>query len=136
MARIRSICAMLGVLCIVGCQGPMGPTGPTGPMGPMGPEGPEGPAGITLIKEYTGTIPEDGNHSIDVPEISGKRDTTFVMAYWAFSSTPTVWMPMSDGWIDDIQLCHIFTVSWSYGNVAFFGMKKDELYLIQVFEHN
>lgn len=122
-----------------GKEGPMGPAGPEGPEGSEGPQGltgPEGPPGVSLIKEYTGTIPADGSYELDVPEIKGKRTSTFVMAYWAFPELPDVWIPMADGWIDVVEGAHIFSVSWSYGKVYFTGMLAGDHYLVQVFEHD
>ena len=121
---------VLGFSIFLACEGKQGPVGPTGP------QGPEGPAGVSLIKEYTGTIPSDGHYTLDTPEITGKRGTTFVMAYWTFSTTPNIWQPMTDGWVDDFESAHIFSVSWTYGQVLLLGMLADDLYLVQVFEHN
>jgi len=109
---------------ILGCEGKQGPTGP------------QGPAGVSLIKEYTGTIPFDGHHVLKVPEITGKRNTTFVMAYWTFSTTPDSWTPMADGWLDNVDYAKMFCVSWTHGEVFLIGMLKDDLYLLQVFEHD
>lgn len=129
------------ILLIAGCgkQGPTGPTGPQGPAGEAGEQGEtgeQGEPGFSLIKEYTGTIPSDGSYSLDVPEITGKRSTTFVMAYWTFSDTPNIWIPMTDGWLDSSELAHIFWVSWTYGKVYFYAMVAGDLFLVQVFEHN
>ena len=127
---IITLCCLL----FVGC-GKQGPTGPAGPQGAQGPEGPQGPAGVSLIAEYTGTISSDGNYTLDVPEITGKRSTTFVMAYWAFPTSPNIWTPMTDGWLDYSD-AHVFGVSWTYGTVLFFEMTAGDLYLVQVFEHD
>lgn len=154
--------SFLLILLVVGC-GKDGPTGPVGPQGEPGlqgepgingepglqgdpgtdgepgvegPEGPEGPPGVSLIKEYTGTIPSDGSYTLNVPEITGKRTTTFVMAYWAYSTSPNIWTPMTDGWLDSSNFARVFSVSWTYGEVYFFFMVAGNLYLVQVFEHN
>jgi len=119
----------LVILVILSC----GKQGPTGPAGSQGQTGPQGPPGVSLIKEYTGTISSDGNYTLDVPEILDKRTTTFVMAYWTFSTSPNLWIPMTDSWLDSIELCHIFYVSWTYGKVGLTGMLADDLYLVQVF---
>lgn len=118
-----------------GQQGEQGDIGPGGPPGPEGTEGPEGPPGALLIKEYTGAIPSDGSYTLNVPEILGKRSTTFVMAYWAFPTSPDIWTPMTDGWLDTYE-AHIFSVCWTYGKVYFLYMTQGHLYLVQVFEHN
>lgn len=137
------------LLVIVACtkEGPMGPAGPQGPeglqgpagpegtQGPPGPEGPQGTPGVSLINEYTGSIASDGSYTLDVPEITGKRTTTYVMAYWAFPTSPDIWIPMADGWLD-LAYSHIFSVSWTFGKVYFFEMTAGDLYLVQVFEHN
>ncbi len=118
-----------------GPTGPEGPQGPAGPEGPQGPIGPEGPAGVSLLKEYTATIPSDGNYTLDVPEITGKRTTTYVMAYWAFPTSPNIWTPMTDGWLDGYH-SRVFSVSWTYGQVYFYQMSAGDLILVQVFQHN
>jgi hypothetical protein len=104
--------------------------------GKMGPVGPEGPPGVSLIREYTGSVPDDGSFFVDVPEIKDRRNSTFVMAYWAFDSSPEIWIPMTDGWLDSEDVGHIFSVSWTYGRVYFFFMAEGDLYLIQIFEHS
>lgn len=118
-----------------GDTGETGETGDQGEIGPEGPEGPEGPPGISLIAEYTGTLPSDGNYSLSVPEIKGKRATTFVMAYWTIPTAPSIWTPMTDGWLDSYK-AHIFWVSWTYGKVYFYYMTEGDLYLVQVFQHD
>lgn len=129
------------MLVFVGCTkegptGPMGPQGSAGEQGEVGETGDQGEPGVSLIKEYTGTIPFDGSSALNVPEITGKRATTFVMAYWTFSTTPNIWIPMTDGWLDSAELAHMFTVSWTYGRVYFYGMVAGDFYLVQVFQHN
>jgi hypothetical protein len=127
----RVLIPVLLMLLVAGC----GKEGPTGPQGAQGPAGPQGPAGLSLIKEYTGTIQSDGSYYLSVPEITGKRATTFVMAYWAFPTSSNIWTPMTDGWVDSEE-AHIFGVSWTYGDVYFFFMTEGDLFLVQVFEHN
>jgi hypothetical protein len=127
------------ILAFAGCekQGPTGPMGPQGEMGPegeTGPAGPEGSPGFSLIAEYTGTVPSDGNYYMEVPEITGKRTTTFVMAYYAYPTSPDVWTQMTDGWLTTGT--RAFGVSWTLGVLAFYDMVKDDLYLVQVFEHD
>ncbi|MCD4812657.1 collagen-like protein [bacterium] len=117
---------------LAGCTGPQGPTGPTGDTGATGPTG---PAGTTLLHEYTGQFAAAGNYTLNVSEITGKRTTTFVMAYWAFSSVPDVWTPMTDGWLDSSN-SRIFSVSWTAGQVYFYEMDAGDYYLVQVFQHN
>jgi len=122
-----------------GATGPMGPqglVGEQGEVGEAGETGEQGEPGFSLIKEYTGTIPFDGHHLLNVPEITDKRSTTFVMAYWTFPASPNIWTPMTDGWIDSSERAHIFWVSWTYGKVYFYGMVAEDLYLVQVFQHN
>jgi hypothetical protein len=104
-----------------------------------GKEGPMGPAGLTLLREYTGQFAEAGNYSLDVLEITGKRTTTFVMAYWAFSEVPDAWVPMTDGipsGFTDITEPHVLGVSWTLGKVAFYSMSAGDYYLVQVFQHD
>lgn len=133
MKRLIGLLSLL-LLLSVGC-GKDGATGPMGPQGLAGETGEQGEPGVLLIKEYTGTISSDGSWSLSVPEITGKRSTTFVMAYWTFPTTPDIWIPMTDGWLDTTE-AHIFGVSWTYGKVYFYYMVEGDLFLVQVFEHN
>jgi hypothetical protein len=132
---------LLGVclaVLMVGCAGKDGATGPMGPQGPQGPTGstgPAGPPGTTLLKEYIGQFSASGNYTLDVPEITGKRTSTFIMAYWAFANSPDIWTPMTDGWLDSGN-SHIFGVSWTYGGVMFYQVVAGDYYLVQVFQHN
>lgn len=151
----RLLIPFLLILVIVGCgkEGPIGPAGPQGVQGLQGQTGsdgtqgspgtdgtqglpgPEGQPGVSLIKEYTGSIPSDGTYTLNVPEITGKRMTTYVMAYHAYPTSPDIWTPIADGWLDYLYQ-RIFSVSWTYGKVYFYEMKAGDLYLVQVFEHN
>jgi hypothetical protein len=119
------------LLAAAGCgRGPTGPTGPTGA---------QGPAGVSLIKEYTGTITTAGDFNVDVPEILGRRSTTYVEAYWALPASPDVWTPMSDGWtapLDPPTTSRTMTVSWTFGKVGLWGFKASDIYLIRVFQNN
>lgn len=110
--------------------------GCTGPAGPMGPAGPAGSPGVSLTKEYTGTISANGDFSVDVPEILNKRSTTFVEVYYAIPSAPNIWTPLSDGWKDDPTISHTCSVSWTFAKVYLFGMETGDLYLIKVFTNN
>ncbi len=117
-----------------GATGPQGETGAVGPQGETGATGPQGPPGVSLVKEYTGTISADGSYYLNVPEITGKRSTTVVMAYWAYQSSSDIWTPMADGWLG--VDARIFSVSWTFGKVYFYDMAAGDLYLVQVFQHN
>ena len=118
-------------LLSVGCKGETGAAGPTGPAGPAGPTG---PPGITLIKTYTGTI-ANVNSIFSIPEILGKEGKTFVLAYWAFSTSPTAWIPATDGWLDNTALAHIFTVSWATGQVYLIGFTIGDKYKIDIYQN-
>jgi hypothetical protein len=122
-------CVLGGMALTLGC-------GKEGPMGPAGPTGATGAPGITMIQEYSGSFATAGDFAVSVPEITGKRSSTFVEVYWAIPSAPDIWTPMSDGWKDDPTLSRTATVSWTNGEVGFWGMKAGDLYLIQVYQHN
>ena len=106
-----------------------------GQRGATGPEGPEGPTGVSMIHEYSGSFPAAGDFAVSVPEIQGRRTTTYVMVYWAVPGAPDIWTLMSDGWKDLPAQSRTATVSWTDGEVGFWGMSADDMYLIQVFQH-
>jgi hypothetical protein len=129
--------AVLGSLLVCGLVGLSGCN--RGPTGPEGPQGATGAAGVSLLKEYTGSISAAGDFTLSVPEILGRRTTTYVEAYWAIPSAPDIWTPMSDGWTapgDPALTSRTMSVSWTYGDVYMFGMKANDIYLIRVFQNN
>lgn len=124
---------MGGLLFNFGCG-----RGPTGPTGPEGPAGPTGATGVVLLKEYTGTATM-ADFSVDIPEILGRRSTTYVETYWALAGAPDIWTPMADGWTnpgDPPLTSRTMGVSWTFGKVYLAGMKVGDLYLIRVFQNN
>lgn len=129
MKKVLLACVLGSALFIFGC-------GKEGPVGPAGPTGATGAPGITMINEYTGSFATAGDFAVAVPEITNKRSTTFVEVYWAIPAAPDIWTSMSDGWKDDPTQSRTATVSWTNGEVGFWGMKAGDLYLIQVFQHN
>lgn len=104
--------------------------GPTGPAGASGPAGP----GWHYVKSYSGSIPADGEFTINIPEIRNKRYKTMINAYWAFSEVPDVWFPLEDGWLDSTEDGKIFAISWSLSTVTLIGMAKGDLYSIDIYE--
>jgi hypothetical protein len=128
--------AVLLILCgvFIGCKGPKGDPGPAGASGAAGSTGPAGPAGTTLLKTYSGIIPSDGTWTINVPEITNKKGTTWVECYWAYPSSPSIYTRMSDGWLDDVtSLARRSSVSWDFGQVTLAYMTSGDLYLIHVY---
>ena len=119
-----------------GQQGTPGATGEVGVIGPVGSTGEAGVPGMTLIKIYAGTFSSTGNLYLDVPEISGKLGSTIVLAYWAFSTSPSIWNPMADGWLDSSTFAKSFSVSWTFGRVYFYGVTAGDYYLVQVYQNN
>lgn len=113
------------MLSVVGC-GKEGPTGPTGP---------QGSPGVLMVKEYTGQFTSAGDFVVSVPEIQGRRSSTYVMVYWSVSGS-AYWTPMADGWTNSEGYTRIAQVSWSNGEVKLLSMKANDYYLIQVFSHN
>jgi len=113
------------IILALGCEGPEGPEGP---------EGLQGPPGVTLIAEYTGIIDSSSIVAIQIPEIKNRQTSTFVMAYWSFPENPDLWIPMTDGWIDEAG-SQIIMVTWIDGGVILYDMVEGHHYLIQVFEH-
>ena len=115
------------VVALCSCEGP------EGPIGPQGEQGIPGVPGFVLIKTYTGSIPTNGTHVLDIPEISQKVLTTFILAYWAYEGSPSIWFPLADGRLDN-SYARIFAVHWDYGEVRFHQMLAGDLYQIYIFE--
>jgi hypothetical protein len=126
-----------GLVVVSGCA--------RGPEGPTGPAGATGAAGVSLLNEYTGTVPTiaappNNDYDVTVPEITGRRSSTYVEAYWKLSGSD-FWTPMTDGWTSPLDSATPYTsrtleVSWSLGQVRLAGVKTGDLYLIKVFENN
>lgn len=98
-------------------------------------KGDKGDAGVSLIKTYTGVMTGATMQTISVPEIKGKPETTFVLAYYSFSTSPTVWTPMSDGWLDS-SLSNVFSVSWTAGTVNIYQGFAGDNYMLKVYQNN
>jgi len=137
------ICLILvSIVLLTGCSsllpkgeaGATGSTGPTGEAGAIGPTGPTGPAGVTLIKTYSGTFTGETTQSIYVSEIVDKLGETFILAYFAFSTSPDVWNPMTDGWLDAEAWRYWY--SWTTGYVSFYECSAGHYYMIQVYQND
>lgn len=113
----------LGVVFMAGCA--------RGPEGPMGPAGPAGVPGISLLREYTGTMAA-ADLDVAVPEILNRRQNTFVEVFRQAVGNTTVWEPVSDGYSTTSAR---YLVSWSSGTVYLRGFAIGEGYLIKVFEN-
>lgn len=109
-------------------KGDKGETGATGPTGEAG-------ATATLIKTYAGSL-TSSNKTIDVPEILGKEDTTFVLVYQSYSSTPTMWHPVTDGWLDSFPSACYYVISWEYGKVYLNSWTIGDNYMIKVYQNS
>jgi len=91
--------------------------------------------GIKLLNTYEATFtPTDGNRHYDftVPEIQDKPSETFVMGYRAFSTSPDIWTPISDGWLDTYAESMVLTVSWEYGAVRFWNFSPGHTYHLRL----
>lgn len=109
-------------LCLVGCRGRKGETGAPGASARM------------VLKTYAGQIASDGTTTISVPEIRGKAGSVIVEAYWAFSTSPTIYTKMADGWLDNnTNLGRLCSMSWTYGTVYLEYMSAGDLYRIDVY---
>ena len=124
----------LGLALLTAGCGQRGPTGPEGPAGHDGRDGIYTQPGVSMIKEYAGSFSSAGDFAVSVPEIQGHRTTTYVMVYWAIPGAPDIWTLMADGWKDLPSQSRTATVSWTDGEVSFWGMSADDMYLIQVFQ--
>lgn len=132
---MKKLILLLIIFFLFGCAGKEGPMGPTGPQGQRGPSGPTGPSspGLVLIKTYSGYFSTSGNYSLNVPEILNKQNSTIVLGFYAFPTSPSVWIPLTDGWLDSSQ-SQIFSISWVLGTILFMDMAAGNLYLVQIYE--
>lgn len=122
------------VFTIFSCSEPLSIPGPQGPQGTQGPQGQPGGNGFRLIAEYQGAITEKlAFIDVSIPEIYQKRSSTFVLGYWTTKTVKYIYTPLSDGWIDNVDVMHTMGVSWDSGKVYLFGMDIDDIYYIQVF---
>jgi hypothetical protein len=127
--RKLGLAMALGLVFIAGCA--------RGPEGPVGPTGPAGSPGVSLLREYTGTITvsdTDGAHQTEilVPEIQNRRQNTFVEVYMQASGVTDIWDPVGDGYTTTAP--H-FQVSWTLGKVYLRRFAATDSYLIKVFEN-
>ena len=103
---------------------------------PEGPKGDAGKSGVSLLNTYSGTFYAENNSSNDleltIPEIKGKPGTTYVMVYWAFSSSPEIWSLCSDGWLDSADYGTMASISWTYGTVWIDGFPPGDTYRYKV----
>ncbi len=101
-----------------------------------GDEGPPGESGTALLHTYKGVAPEEGFVVLEVPELRGRIEETFVMCYWAFSDYPDDWILMTDGWADGENVYNTVSVNWDEGIVILYGVLEGNYYMVQVFENN
>lgn len=94
-------------------------------------KGDKGDSGVSLIKTYIGNITGATVQNISVPEIQGNPDTTYVMVYYAFNTSPTTWTQITDGWLDSSAQC--YWVSWVTGNVGIYQGFTNCKYMIKVY---
>jgi len=140
VVRMRKVLVVAGFFAVLfsGCDlfvGPPGPAGPAGPAGPTGPAGPAAQAQISLLRTLTYTFTPTSstrNYRFTVPEIRNRHGETFALGYSAFSTSPTLWSPVADGWLDSATSATYLAVSWDYGTVTFMGFPTGYTFLLRL----
>lgn len=127
----KRVIAFIVVALLSSCKGSKGDPGAVGIQGFRGSDGDDA---IVLSKTYTGTVPSDGSFTLSVPEITNKAGKTIVQAFWAFPTSPNIWTPLEDGWLDDTtNVGRVFALSWTPGTVYLSFMSTGDLYKVEIY---